>query len=79
MAGHRRLLADGTRQPRRCDARPERWRDQLQAAPTGEAQLATAYDWFRATAARSADRQALMHQAATFLAGLAAGTEGRAA
>jgi hypothetical protein len=69
MAGHRQ--ARGA--PRRDEARTQRMRQRLAAAQTAEEQLAVAFDWFRASAARIKDapeRARCMRKASEFLISL---------
>jgi hypothetical protein len=82
MAGHRRLRADGTRQPRRRDVRAVNrggHRERVHAAPTAEGQFAAAYNWFTSAAASHPERARAMHRVATVLANEAAGLERSAA
>jgi hypothetical protein len=82
MAGHRPLLADGNRKPRRQDARAANrggHRERVHREPTAEGQFAAAYNWFTSAAAGHRDRAAAMHRVATLLANEAAGLERSAA
>lgn len=72
MAGHRQERERVMRK----QARQQRMRSRLAAATTAEEQLAAAYDWFRMSARRSADRTRLMREASEFLARLAAQVDG---
>ena len=69
MTGHRRgAAADGGLRPTRRAARTIDFLAKLDAAPTVEAQLAVAFDYFRCAAFRHPDRQAELHAMATELA-----------
>jgi hypothetical protein len=68
MAGHRRgKLRGGGTAPRRRDARAADFMARLEYAPTAEAQLAIAFDYFRFAARQHPDRQAAFHRMATEL------------
>jgi len=69
MAGHRRgKLAGGATAPKRSDQRAADYLTRLEQAPTVEAQLAIAFDWYRSAAFRHPARQQHVHQMATELA-----------
>lgn len=75
MAGHRR----STGRPKRADARMAAHRQRVHAAPTGEAQLAAAFDMLRSVAYRHPDRGTVLHAEATALYNRAIELEGNAA
>lgn len=75
MAGHRRR--DG--KPTRAHARMAAHRQRVHTAPTGEAQLAAAFDMLRSVAYRHPDRGTVLHAEATRLFERALELEGSAA
>lgn len=64
MSGHRR----GTGKPKRAGVRSARFQKLLAAAPTIEAQLNVAFDWWRSAARSRPDRDALISDLASQLA-----------
>lgn len=64
MAGHRQAAG----KPQRIKRRAEHHRGQLAAAPTIEAQLSAAFDWWRAAARRRPDAEQRIITLATRLA-----------
>lgn len=64
MAGSRRR-PDGTAKPRRRDRRQEVHRERVATAPTGEKQIAHAFNHLRAVIYRHPRRAELLHTHAT--------------
>jgi len=63
MAGHRK----GTDKGKRCSGREAEHERRVAVAPTGEAQLAAAFDFARSVAYRHPDRARVLHRLATEL------------
>lgn len=76
-AGTRRARRQESRGfPTKTAERRDRMRRRVQLAPTAEAQLSAAFDWFRSEASRADSKAALMRDAAQYLADRAAEIEG---
>jgi hypothetical protein len=75
MAGRRQ----GTGKPTRARARMARHKSRVQGAPTGEAQLAAAFDMLRSVAYRHPQRGSVLHAEASALYQRALELDGAAA
>ena len=60
-------MPGGTARPRRYDTRTERLSREVMEAPTANAQLAEAFDYYRAGAKRDPGAAEVMHEMATHL------------